>query len=143
MAKDFGSRLTEARKAKKLTQPQLSDLSGVSLRTIQNYESGTRYPGRMEITNRLAAALDVSTAYLLGEEAKFIEEARAKGGARSAEEVRALVEDVSGCFAGGELPDEDLEAMMQALTEAYFIAKKKNKVFAPKKNSESSAGENE
>lgn len=143
MAENFGSRLLAERKKQNISRTKLSELSGVSLKAIQNYESSTRYPGRVEIANRLADALGVSTSYLLGEEARFIQEAREKGGARSAEEVRALVEDVSGCFAGGELPDEDLEAMMQALTEAYFIAKKKNKVFAPKKTAETSSGETE
>ena len=41
--------------------------------------------------------------------------------------------EVSGLFAGGNIADEDLDVMMKALQDAYWIAKEKNKKFTPKK----------
>jgi hypothetical protein len=38
-----------------------------------------------------------------------------------------------GIFAGGNIADEDLDVMMRALQDAYWIAKEKNKKFTPKK----------
>lgn len=133
MANTFGTRLQEERKKMNLSRADLAKLVSLSDKSIQNYESGKRYPNNLEIANRIAAALGTTVQYLMGEEGPYISDARQKGGAKSAREVRELVEDVSGCFAGGELPDEDLDAMMKALTEAYFIAKEKNKIYAPKK----------
>lgn len=132
MANTFGDRLLELRKQKNLTRQQLSGLSSVSVRSIQNYESGDRYPD-IQMAGKLADALEVPVSALLGEEGKYISIAQQTGGTRSARDVRALVEDVTGLFAGGDLPEEDMDAMMKAFTEAYFLAKEKNKVFMPRK----------
>ena len=43
--------------------------------------------------------------------------------------------EVTGLFAGGEMAEEDMDIMMKAIQDAYWIAKDKNKKFAPKKNS--------
>lgn len=43
------------------------------------------------------------------------------------------MDEVSGLFAGGNIADEDLDVMMKALQDAYWIAKEKNKKFTPKK----------
>ena len=44
MIMKFNERLKSIREEKGLTQQQLSDRSGVSVRTIQNYESGSYSP---------------------------------------------------------------------------------------------------
>ena len=36
-------------------------------------------------------------------------------------------------YAGGDLADEDMDAMMKAIQDAYWIAKKKNLKFVPLK----------
>lgn len=51
-----------------MKQNQLARLTGITTRSIQNYESGSRMPNSLEITEKLAAALQVTTAYLLGED---------------------------------------------------------------------------
>ena len=87
----------------------------------------------VDIASRLAEALDVSVAALLGEEGDIIEKARAEYGSKGVRDLRELIDDVSGLFAGGELPEEDKDALMRAFSEAYFIAKEKNRRFTPKK----------
>lgn len=137
MSIEFGKRLKTEREKKGWTRPQLAEASGVAVRTIQNYENSTRCPGRVEICNKLAAALDVPPAYLLGESEAYhahMEQAREIGGVKSVREVKAMVDDISCCFAGGELPEEDLEAMMDALIDAYRIAKNHNKKYANRKS---------
>ena len=49
------------------------------------------------------------------------------------QQAEALVAELSGLFAGGELADEDMDAMMRAVQEAYWIAKENNRKFVPKK----------
>lgn len=49
------------------------------------------------------------------------------------EQAERLIKEVSGLYAGGELAEEDMDAMMKAIQEAYWIAKEKNRKFVPKK----------
>lgn len=62
---EFGSRLRELRKQKKLTQKQLASLIGVKNSIISFYEVGDRIPSP-EIIIKLSSALCVSADYLLG-----------------------------------------------------------------------------
>lgn len=64
----FASRLRQTRCAKRLSQSELAERIGITTRSVQNYESGSRMPSSMEITENLAKTLDVTAAYLLGEE---------------------------------------------------------------------------
>lgn len=38
-----------------------------------------------------------------------------------------MLAEVTGLFAGGEMADEDMREMVDAIQEAYLIAKKNNK----------------
>ena len=64
----FSERLRKTRRQRRMNQEQLARLTGITTRSVQNYESGSRMPSSLEITEKLAAALDVTTAYLLGAE---------------------------------------------------------------------------
>ena len=70
----FNERLKSIREEKGLTQQQLSDRSGVSVRTIQNYESGS-YSPRFGIVDKLAEALEISSPELLGQSGMLVAEA--------------------------------------------------------------------
>lgn len=133
MENTFSARLLELRKKSGLSRAALGKKAKISDKTIQNYEFGVRYPNSLDIVKRLADALDTTSTYLLGEEGSYIQAGREQGGAKGARDVRALVEEVSGLFAGGELPQEDKDAMMRAFTEAYFSSKEENKKYTPKK----------
>lgn len=63
----IGEQIKAARKKAGLTQAQLSEKSGVAAISIHQYEAGKREP-RLEQLLRLAPALNVSMAYLLGVE---------------------------------------------------------------------------
>ena len=41
--------------------------------------------------------------------------------------------DVEALYAGGELEERDMDAMMRALQDAYWRAKEINRKFVPKK----------
>ena len=61
-------------------------------------------------------------------------EAHEKGGAKAARDVEELVSEVQGLFAGGRLDDEAMDGVMQALLDAYWLAKKENRKYTPKKH---------
>ena len=129
----FCEKIREARKNAGLKQDEFAKAIGVSLRTVSNYESGERYPKKRETYYKIAQVLKVDVNSLLTDDEEFLLEAEAKYGTKGARQAKALVAEVSGLFAGGELADEDLDEMMKGIQEAYWIAKEKNKKYTPKK----------
>lgn len=127
----FNERLKKMREEKGLTQVQLADLSGISSRMIQKYECGVSRP-RYDAAEKLANALNTSVSELLGEGGILVAQAAEQYGNRGAKQAEALVSEVTGLFAGGELADEDMDVMMKAIQDAYWIAKEKNKKYTRK-----------
>lgn len=120
----FAEKLKLARKEKKMSQSALAEAAGISLRTLQNYEMGKRYPASIEITVRLAGALGTDVPSLLSAG----EESIVKASAPTAKaQLSELVRAVSGLFAGGEIGEEDRDAAMEAIIAAYWAAKKENR----------------
>jgi len=130
----FGEKLREARLKKGLSQRELAKKAGLGLNTISNYEQGKTYPHNREMYSILANLLGVDADYLHNENDDFIAAASEKYGTKGKKQAEQLISEVSGLFAGGELADEDLDEMMKALQNAYWIAKEKNKKYAPKKH---------
>ena len=129
----FGEKLKKLRTEKNITQKELADLSGITCRTIQNYEITDKLPKSRETYCRLANALGVEVSVLMGEDEEFLLEANGKYGSRGERQARAILSQVEGLYAGGDLSDEDKEAFNRALQEAYWQAKAVNQKFTPKK----------
>ena len=105
----FGEKVRAARLAAKYSQRQLADMTGIALRTIQNYESGERLPKQKENYQLLATALNVDVDTLKDDDADFVIKATEKYGARGNAQAERLVKEVSGLYAGGELAEEDMD----------------------------------
>lgn len=129
----FAEKLKAARRKNRLSQSRLAELVGVSVRTIQNYELAGMHPKQREIYYKLAEALGVDVNYLLTEDEELIFESYQKGGTESMRDVEKLISGVCGLFSGGSLPEEDLDAAMKAITEAYFAVKEENRKYAQNK----------
>lgn len=129
----FSDRLKEQRSIAGITQIELAKLSGITSRTIQNYELGASNPKNIEVVTKLAKALGISNDVLLNDKDMYVIEAQEKGGSKSAKDISELVENMTSLFAGGTLRDEDIDGAMKALNEAYWIAKENNKKYTPKK----------
>ena len=67
----FADKVKIARAAQHLTQQELANLCSLSLRTIQNYELGTRKPKSGTIYAVLAEALDISEEDLLDDDTEL------------------------------------------------------------------------
>lgn len=122
----FGEKVRAARRNADMSQEALAKAVDVSLRTILGYENENRYPRKREVYAKLADALHVDVNYLLTEDEEFAA-AAAEYGSRGKQRAEALVAELRGLFAGGELADEDMDAMMRAVQEAYWIAKENNR----------------
>lgn len=129
----FKDRLRDMRVQAGITQKGLASAVGITERSIQNYELGTRKPNNMEVVQKIADTLHTTTEYLLGSEETFVIEAHEKGGAKSARDVNELVSEVTALFAGGTLDENAKEGVMAAINRAYWDAKEKNKKYTPKK----------
>lgn len=129
----FGEKLQKYRKEKGLTQSELAKKAKLGINTISNYESGKTYPQNREVYSILANILEIDPDYLHNENDDFITDAKDKFGSRGAKQAKKLLEEVTGLFAGGELNDDDMREMVDAIQEAYLIAKKNNKKYTPKK----------
>lgn len=61
---EFKNRIKKLRKDKKLTQSQLSELTGITTSLISKYENGSKEVG-LDNATRLAEALETSLDYLI------------------------------------------------------------------------------
>ncbi|WP_151409327.1 helix-turn-helix domain-containing protein [Anaerococcus sp. Marseille-P9784] len=129
----FAEKLRDLREAKNMTQEELAKYCDVSLKTISRYESGQSKPRYRKTYDALAKALDTSHDYLVTDEDDFILRAYERYGAKGARDAKELVDGVIGLMAGGELPEEDKKAILDAISEAYYIAKNENKKYGSKK----------
>lgn len=130
---EFGEKIRNARTAKNMSQNDLAQATGISLRTIQNYELGARLPKKRDTYTKLAAALDISEEVLLDDNAAFVIRANEQYGSRGARQALDMVSDIAAMWAGGEMEEEDMDIVMQAMQEAYWKAKQKNKKYTNKR----------
>ncbi len=129
----FGEKVRKLRKESGLTQSELAEELKITLRTVQNYERGGIHPKSREIYYRLAAVFGVDSNYFLTEDEEIVRDAYNRGGSKSASEVEELIDGICGLFAGGTMPEEDMDAAMKAIADAYFSVKDENKKYTPKK----------
>ena len=124
---DFSEKIRTARLAKQWSQKDLAEQSGISLRTIQNYELGTRMPKKQETYTKLADVLDIEESSLLDENVSFVLRANERYGGDAMKQALDLVADVRALWSGGEMAEEDMDEIMRAMQEAYWDAKENNR----------------
>lgn len=130
--KTFADKVKDARTELGCSQTQLGEMCGVSIRTILAYEKGEKFP-RQSTLLKLAKALKVSVKFLSDEGCEdptadiekdgYIEEARARYGAKGGRDVDALLAENSALFAGGELSQSQKDAFFDAVMKAYITSK--------------------
>jgi len=130
---EFSEKIRNARMAKGWTQKDLAQATGMALRTIQNYELGARLPKKKDTYLALAKALDINEDVLLDDNASFVLRANERYGSRGARQAWDMVADIAAMWSGGEMDEEDMDSIMQAMQEAYWEAKKNNRKYVPKK----------
>lgn len=139
----FGEKLLKARLALNLSQTELAEKAQISERSIYSYEQAGAIP-RTPVLKRLAQALNVTLAYLIGvnetdnakniDEELFLANAKNEYGYKGAREAQDVLSRASALFAGGELNDEAKEIFFQSLMEVYLESKAEaREKFAPKR----------
>ena len=129
----FGDKVKQARIEQGLSIQKLATLAGISRRALINYESGTVLPKQKETYTFLADALHITSESLLDENSDFVMQAAEEYGERGSRQAEKLIAEISGLYAGGSLAEEDMDAMMLAIQDAYWLAKKENRKYVPVK----------
>ena len=130
---NLSEKIKNARAAKQMSQNDLAKATGISLRTIQNYESGARMPKSRDTYTKLSAALGIDEKVLMDENADFVLRANEQYGGRGARQAWDLVADFKVLAAGGEIAEEDMDEIMHAMQEAYWEAKRNNRKYVNKR----------
>lgn len=130
---NFATKLKDLRTEKNLTQEELAKKSGISIKSISRYELGETIPRSEKYYKKLANALDVDIDYFLSQETNFLLNARKEFGYKGAKDAEEMVNGMIGLMAGGELPEEDKATILNAMQEAFYMAKMENKKYTPKK----------
>lgn len=128
---NFTEKLQKLRKEKGMTQAELAEKAGVSTRSIQNYELGTRYPKR-NILDKLCEILETRVEYLVSSD-DFLGFVRAEDGSRGVVSAQQLLDCAGALFAGGEMSEDDKDKVMLALQNIYWKSKEKNRKYSSKK----------
>ena len=128
----FAEKVCDARTELGLSQGQLGEKVGVSIRSILAYEKGEKTP-RPSTMLKLAKALNVSVKFLTDENCEnpleeiekdgYIEEARERYGAKGAKDMESLLAENVALFAGGGLSLEEKDMFYEAITKAYITCK--------------------
>lgn len=93
---EFYEKLKVARKRAGLTQAKLAKITGITTRTIQNYELGASTPRTLEVLAKLSEVLGLTPSSLMGNSETSVAFEHEKGG-RSLRKT----EDYSVAFSAG------------------------------------------
>ena len=129
----FGEKVRAERKKNGMSQDDLAAAVGVSRRSVTSWETDKAFPRTRQMYAKLAETLGVPVNYILSDDDAFILEAEEQFGYRGKKGAEQLTREITGLFAGGELAEEDMDALMFAVQQAYVEAKIKNKKYTPKK----------
>ena len=130
---NLGEKIRNARTAKNMSQKDLAKAAGITERTIQNYELGTRMPKKRDTHTKLAEALGIAENVLLDEDASFVLLAQEQYGSRGRRQAEEIVRNFRVAAAGGEMDDDDLDFIKEAMLQTYHDAKAYNQRFRNKR----------
>ena len=129
----FGEKVKELRIRNGLSQEELAAMTGVTTRTVRNWETVGKYPRSRELYAKLAGALGVNEEYLRGEQELFLTRAAEEYGTRGQRQAQAFLDSTRAMFAGGDLSPEDIDMIGKHFMEMFWEAKENAKKYTPKK----------
>lgn len=144
---NLGDRIKKLRERKKLTQKDLSKVTGLTVVQISRYENNERKPDP-EALNSLVDALETNADYLLG---RTEDSSSGKHGtpawatAKDKRDIKRILEDdLPVMFDGMPVEEEDKQRITDLITGFLWDAKEKNKVtYGRKKKGDTDQGDNE
>lgn len=135
----LGKNLKLIRKKRGLSQIELGKLSGITERTIYNYETGDNYPKPKNLA-KLAAALDVSTDFLergdlenepvdmpkekMTFNPNFDMNVSSQSGEKMSE-IPSFLDQAADIFGCSSLSESIKDEIFESIAHSYFLSKRK------------------
>lgn len=132
----LGEKIRTSRRSADMSQTELANLAGVSVRSVIGYEKDEKHP-RQGTLFLIAKALKVSIKYLSDsscndpkediEKDQYIVDADEKFGSSGVRDINSMLEENLALFAGGELSQAEKDIYFEAIMTAYVTCKEKAK----------------
>ena len=120
----FSEKIRTLRTGMDLTQKEVAEACGVTLRTYVGYELDGRRPKKSIVYEKLGELFECDPLFLERDDDKdFISVSESKIGNNDYKQAQYLVNEVSSLFAGGKLSEEDKDKVMFALQKVYIESK--------------------
>lgn len=126
----FGEKIKLLRKQNNITQTQLAELTGVSLRTIINYEKYDKKPKQPEMYELLAKALNTEVSELQNTKGDYVSITKKKLTKTQQTPVDFLSAEINRIFASDEVSDEDKLTLLLNVEKSFWkhnLKRKTNK----------------
>ena len=127
MLSEFGEKLRYLREQKGLTQKQMAETLGISLRSYVSYENHTSYPKDSLVYQKLAEFYGVTTDFLINEKDQFVADALDKYGYRGRIQAQRILNATEALCAGGSLSEDDEEAFYRHMSKIFERVKDLNR----------------
>lgn len=118
---NFGKKLKDLRKRRQLTQAELAEVLGLSLKTVRNYKTGVCYPKQREIYYTLSEYFKVDVNYLLTDtdisEELFLPETKLQ------DRAQLLITEARNLFFSPDLSLAYKKEVVDAIHEIYYEAR--------------------
>ena len=118
----FCEKFKKLRKKHGYSQAEVANEIGVSLRTVQNWEKGDKFPKRQKSLDAAAELFGVSSEYLIEDEEN--DESVLTNHVYDVEAQKCIA-GISALFSGGKLTENDKDLVMKALQDSYWEAKER------------------
>jgi len=136
----LGEKLKYLRARKNMTQLELSEKIGVTLRSVKYYEKNERFP-EDDVLNKISNTLDTSVTFLKNDEKDieftkqelFLQAAKEQYGTKGAKDAKKTLDNVRGLLYDDDLSSESKEAFLSVIEELYFESKDIAKKYGKKK----------
>ncbi len=115
----FNEKLKALRLSKKLTQIELSNMLGISMRSLTNYEKGYTFPKREDLYLKLSEIFNVDIRYLKDDNIDSNSDVYTRS------DIHPVLNQVSSLFSGGNISEKDKDALMKAILDVYWETKNK------------------
>lgn len=126
----FGKKLKDLRKRRRLTQAELAEVLGLSLKTVRNYETGVCYPKQRDIYYALSDFFKVDVNYLLTDTDVSEEHCLKNLGLQ--DRAQQLIIEARNLFFSSELSSAYKKEIADAIHEIYYEARYVGETQAPK-----------
>lgn len=124
----FGEKIRLLRTQNNLTQGQVASLSGLSLRTIINYENHGKSPQKRETYSILAGVFNVDETYLIQDENNdYITATKKKINSNKTNKTIFLLNEIKDVFQDKNISDSEKENLMIGIQESYWKSKIKSR----------------